>query len=120
MPTTPTPPIEELLAIPSGSQVYDALMYDIEPELLTDNLQHLDEKYADETAEGRAMRYKRYEKAFATYDAVFTKWIDDLAASVQTFKKDAMKTAEAQTRDEEAQHLLSLEEQMNIHNPSLA
>lgn len=45
-------------------QIYDMLMAEIEPELMTISLPHLSEVYADETALEAVARQERYARAF--------------------------------------------------------
>jgi len=51
----------------SQEQLYNLLMAEIEPELLTMVVPHLDEIYKDENPEQKARRAKRYAKAFALF-----------------------------------------------------
>ena len=89
------------VTMPSGDEIYDALMADIEPDLITTNLPHLDEKYAGETPEQKAARMARYEAAYARYDAVFTEWLANLKGVVNDTRHQALVTAEEKDRGDE-------------------
>jgi len=61
-PTTGTPiPIDPSL---TGDEIYDRIMTGIEPELTTEQLPTLSEKYKDETDEQKQARADRYNAAF--------------------------------------------------------
>ncbi len=63
----------------SSQEMYDLLMEQIEPDLTSANIQSLDEKYADESAEDRRARLESYTIAFE----IFKEALDDLEAEVQ-------------------------------------
>lgn len=105
-----TTPIAEL-RIPSGSEIYDALMGQIEPELVTSNLDTLDEKYVGETPEARKERYARYDAAYAAYDEAFESWVTELKTSVTQYRRDVLRAAEQESRASEDAQLSSLESQ---------
>lgn len=97
------------LALPSGQDVYDALMSDIEPELTSSQIPLLAKKYETESAFDKAARLKRYNAAYVAYGAAFKKWSDDLNQLVIRMKHDAMASAEADDRVREAADLSRLE-----------
>ena len=66
--TTPLPPPP---VIPSGEEMYDQIMSQIEPDLVTAQLPLLKEKYKDETPEQAKARADRYNRAFAEYEKQF-------------------------------------------------
>lgn len=113
---TPTPTDDSgvtAAGLPRGEDIYDALMGRIEPDLLTTNIPHLDEKYAGETTEEKAARYKRYEAAYAAYDAAFQQWIAELHVRAGGYRRDALRSAEQKDRQQEAAALSSLESQLS-------
>lgn len=99
--------------MPTGREVYDALMSAIEPELVTANLSHLDDRYANEAANDRAKRYQRYAQAYAAYDKAFQKWMNAFTQEVTTFRRTAMQSAEQQSREEEGGIFTSLDEELS-------
>lgn len=103
--------IDELLAydIPNAEEVYDKLMAEIEPDLMTDAMPHLAEKYEGETEEERTERFARYEKAFEKYEEVFDAWIGGLKQKYEVARRDLMKKAEKKTIKKEAAMLQELE-----------
>jgi hypothetical protein len=52
----------------TAEQLYNELMWHIEPELMIENIQHLDEMYAGETPEERTKRFEYYAHCFSTFD----------------------------------------------------
>ncbi len=97
------------LQVPTGTEIYDALMAPIEPELTTSQIPLLETKYQNESEADRAKRLQRYNEAYAKYDVVYTKWISELHALVASIRHDALKTAEADDRSKEAVELSRLE-----------
>ena len=52
----------------SAEQVYDVIMGQIEPDLVSDAIASLDEKYKDELPDDRQARMERYSLAFMVLD----------------------------------------------------
>ena len=63
-------------------EIYNLLMRQIEPELVTDMLPQLGELYPDETPAEWKKRQERYQRAFALYEerftALMTQWKEDI------------------------------------------
>lgn len=96
----PTSVPVELLTNPR--KLYDFFMAHLEPELLTENLPHLDEPYAGETAEERAERYAYYIKACTTLQAIIVALNTDLkerAAAIIRAVDSAAHAADSHERD---------------------
>lgn len=111
---TLSPALERML--PSGKEIYDALMSAIEPELLSGNLSLLNEKYANETEQQKKEREVRYKKAFANYDKAYKEWISDLSSAVEEKRKDAYAAAEEETKHKDEALLGDIESQFNAAN----
>jgi Fe2+ transport system protein B len=101
------------LKVPSGAQIYNSLMSAIEPELLTEVIPTLDEKYKGETAEENVARMARYKAAYEKYDAAFQEWVTSLHAAVTAYRHDALKAAEDDDRKTEADVLSTLESKIS-------
>ena len=84
--------------VPTGDEIYDALMSDIDMDLITVNLPLLDAKYAGESTQERTARFKRYEEAYAKYDEAYAIWIQTLNQSVEQYRHEALRSAEAKDR----------------------
>ncbi len=98
--------------LPTGREVYDALMSSIEPDLLTDVIPTLDQKYSGESAEHRHERYVRYRLAYKKYDEAYKAWSAELNDAVTHTCKEALKTAEKKSAAQEANTLSELESNM--------
>jgi RPA family protein len=99
------PPIKFL----SGKEIYDSIMQQIEPELVSVMLPTLKEKYKNETAEEKTKRKDRYNKAFAKYHEMYTAYMADLDARIHRYHKEAMRSIEDFTRRGEDRALEELE-----------
>lgn len=99
-------------ALPTGEQIYDSLMCQIEPELMLENLPTLDAPYQNESEEQRAARYEGYGKAFALYRERYTLWIKNLRDSVNVYKKAFTRAAEKTNKVVEDTELESLNSQI--------
>ncbi len=109
----------EPLVFPTGTEVYDALMGAIDPELLSANLEHLDDAYASETQEARKVRYERYSDAFAKYDQAFAVWQTELQKTVHAYRRTAMQSAEADSKVQDEESLTVLEQDIeSVSSPS--
>ena len=87
--------------IPTAEDLHDAIMGAIEPDLLTSNIHTLDEKYAGESEEEKALRMERYKKAFTKYNEVYEKWISSLHSQVSEYKAGIVEKAVVQSNAED-------------------
>lgn len=90
-------------------QLYDMLMRDIEPDLLSYNIPKLDEYYKGETEEQHDKRMKRYEVAYKTFETVFRDFMNDVQDEVRDSKRNSLREEENQARNQEENQLASLE-----------
>ncbi|MBP9773863.1 MAG: hypothetical protein KBD00_04520 [Candidatus Peribacteraceae bacterium] len=97
------------IQMPAGVDVYDSLMGDIELELVSTNLQHLDERYPNETPDARKARYQRYDKAYAAYDEAFKIWSQDFSQLVAKTKRDILSSAEQQDKKQEEEAMAKID-----------
>ncbi len=70
----------------NGEELYRFFMEEVEPDLLSENIEHLDEMYPGETPEEHLNRYRGYSQAFYLFDE-FLKNID--ATAEAEFKRIA-------------------------------
>ena len=98
---TPTFTIPEPPKIPSGKEIYDAIMGQIEPELVSTVIPTLPEKYKNETEEEKQKRCDRYNKAFEDCYKRYALFIADLTQQVHRYQKQAMRSAEEWNRSQE-------------------
>lgn len=98
--------------IPTAQELYDAIMHDIDADLLTANLPLLNEKYKDETPEQRKERTKRYNAAFAQYQNRYSDFILNLNRRVMEFKTSMRIFAETSIRKQESDAMQKIESQI--------
>ncbi|MDD3897158.1 MAG: hypothetical protein PHU04_04995 [Candidatus Peribacteraceae bacterium] len=87
--------------------LYDAIMSKIEPDLMTEALRGLSEKYVGEEEGARTARLQRYEEAFAAFDAALAAFDAHLFEEAREVKqqrrsKAAQRERTEQTKDVEA------------------
>ena len=100
---TPLPSGAQRAAITlDGTQVYDALMSFIEPELVSAVIPTLEKKYRGEDPVRRLARMARYTEAFRRYDKVYDDFIANFRQLTATYQKQAFKTAETNERAAES------------------
>jgi len=97
-------------ALPSGKQLYDSLMGDIEPELVSSVIPALAARYAGETPDAHTSRMERYKRAFEEYDRRCAEYLRGLRSDVATFRKQSRKAVEGRQRSAEQAALQTLED----------
>ena len=105
--TLPNPP-----KILSGKEIYDHLMSQIDPELVSGNLPALKEKYKNETAKEKEARRIRYNQSFAKYYEMFEAYVADMNMRIHRYHRESMKSVEEISRSEDGQGLQDLEAAM--------
>ena len=96
--TNPTPSPAQPPALPTGQQLYDAIMAHIEPELTTEGVKLLDAKYKDESPAQLAERKKRYALAFELYEQHYAGYIQALQGQVSRYRKATFIEVEIEDR----------------------
>lgn len=96
VPTPPAPP-----KIPTGCELYDALMAHIEPELTSAASKLIEEKYKNETPQNHKERMQRYALAFERCETAYQEYMLTLDAQVNRYRHEAFGHAELQDRDSE-------------------
>ncbi len=113
---TQTEPSTLALAVPSGTDLYDALMGAIEPDLVTVRLPLLTQKYKSETTEEHAARMDRYRKAYEEYDRQAEEWMMNFRVLVTACRKEALTTAEKKDKNAESTLLSNIESQLSTRS----
>ena len=101
---SPTKPV-----IPSGQEIFDKIMQEIEPDLISTNVNTLEEKYGAEPEEEKKARLEKYKLAFAEYDKKYKVYMDDLTKRVAEYTKYEMKKIEVKNKEKEQEVLADLE-----------
>ncbi len=97
----------------TGTEVYDALMEDIESELTSENVKKLDQKYRDESIIERTARMQKYERAFALYEKRKVKYLNAFHNGVTEYKRDMRERSEEEDRAKEAAMMTALEQSLS-------
>ena len=95
--------------IPTGQEVYDAIMGYIDPDLTTEGLKMLDQKYKGETPADFEARKKRYVLAYERYEQAYQGYMETLHAQVTRFHRDSVQKLELDDREQETDILQSLQ-----------
>src|SRR3989344_4069342 len=96
--------------IPTGQELYDSLMGHIEPDLTSEGLKVLDQKYANETPVQTTERKKKYELAFERYEQAYQGYIETLHAQATRYRKESFSKVELEHRGKEAGLLETLQQ----------
>jgi len=99
----------------SGAEVYNGIMGTIEPELMTDQIPLMKEKYKDETPEQKNARGQRYAKAMEEYDRRYAQYLQEQDANLRSFKVGAIHFVEDKVSESDQQKMLSIESSFNTH-----
>jgi len=95
--------------IPSGKEIYDGIMREIEPDLVYENLGNLAKAHENEIPEAKKERMKRYSRAFKEYKKQYKAFMETLHREVQAYKKQAVKFLESQSGQKETVEMNNLE-----------
>ena len=95
-----TPPTVEV----DFKYIYDLLMTDIEPDLVTGNMPYLDAAYEGESEDDREVRLERYRMAFEVfterYEQLMDLWHKELAKGKSNIDLEVLKKELPQNSDE--------------------
>ncbi len=91
--------------IPTGQEIYNAIMAYIDPDLTTEGSKQLKEKYKNETPAQFAARKKRYADAYNRYDQAYQGYMAMLNSQVNRFRTDSFAYAEVRDRNQESSYM---------------
>ena len=109
---TQTPATGQLPSLPTvfeGDALYDHIMGEIEPDLVSSTYKTLDEKYAEEIPEQKAARQDRYDKAFAEYERRFALYVNEWNGQLRTFQTGVIRALEAEDHGKDDAVMTQLE-----------
>lgn len=89
--------------------IYDLLMFPIEPELTTDMIPELDHLYKDETPEQRKERAERYAHAYEVFQDRFDEFTQLWKGNLRELKEEIMNISRQSASQSEAKKMASLE-----------
>ena len=104
------PPLPELSG--GGDEMYDSIMSQIEPELMSANLPFLAERYGNETPEAKQEHMERYQRAFEEYDKRSKELNASLDERVRVYMRTAIRSLEGASQSLEEEDIDTLESQM--------
>lgn len=105
----PVPVVADAQNDELSKQLYNAIMADIEPDLLLEHIPLLDELYSGEAAADKATRMARYESAYKKFDQALQQFMGEVHEEVRVSRREALKTKELRDRAEEQAALSHLE-----------
>lgn len=98
----PTSKVATGFFLPTGKDVYDALMGLIEPELVTAELPRLEERFTSDSPDDRKARMQRYAAAFKAYEKAFADYIHRIDEKARSCAKLMRENAESRASEEES------------------
>lgn len=107
--TDPLAGIFDLPPVQKGDEVYDRIMGEIEPELISTSLPTLDQKYKNETPAEGAARQEKYKKAFEEYDKRYQEFCQTRDTNLHSYQRKAMASLEKDAQTEENNKLDDIE-----------
>jgi hypothetical protein len=90
--------------------VYNALMWNIEPELTTEFMDDLEFLYANETDEERELRGAWYAIAFDTFYTQYDEFVSKCTNHLEGVKKKVMKIKESDASERDTSNISSIED----------
>lgn len=104
--STPMAPILPPIRWPTARQIYDRLMREIEPELVSDIVPTLAQTYAKETRAQRLQRLDRYRRAMEIYRRRATAWWSLVTERLHQYYRRLRESAERINHEKEVQSLM--------------
>lgn len=101
-------------SVKNAREIYDSIMVEIEPDLLTHNLPLLEEKYRGESTEKRSLRLNRYNKAMAEYRIKRDEFLSVQHQGVSSYCKEEMKKMEREIQGNEQKTIAFLEDYFSV------
>lgn len=92
--------------------MYDQIMGQIEPDLLTHQIPLLEERYKSETPEERKKRMAAYAKAFKIFDEAFKEMAGGIYTEVEQLKHAAQQTRTTTEQEQRSDELRTAEDQL--------
>ena len=94
--------------------LYDEIMLQIEPDLVTDQIPLLEERYKDEPENERQARMERYDRAFDAFDTELQNFSDELYARMEEDKAAIQSTRDMAEQDEKKSAVARLESALDF------
>ncbi len=98
------------MAYPSAQWLYDEIMQHIEPELMTDQIGKLEERYKDESPEEREDRLQRYTVSFIIFQDALQSFEERMRDDMLLWYGDVEAYVHGVNRKEETDTMRSIED----------
>lgn len=93
----------------SMKELYDLLMYDIEPDLVSSNIPLLDARHANESSNAKQLRYQKYAKAAEEFQERFTECMRIWSEKMTDFQKEQFSILKTASNDRDENNIDQLE-----------
>ena len=97
-----------------GHEIYDLLMGQIEPELVSANFPLLEAKMKGETEAAKKARGKRYNPAFIKYYEMLETYVAEMQAEIRRYKREARDAVESFVRSRNQKSIGTIEDPSSI------
>lgn len=94
-------------------EIYNALMFEIEPDLTTEIMPLLDEMYAEESPEQKGERMARYVKAYETFSERFSELMAAMREKLLAQKQEELAAYEEKEQAADTQHISDIDRDIN-------
>ncbi len=99
--------------------MYDQIMGEIEPDLLTTQIPLLDEKYKNETPEQKKNRMAAYAQAFKIFDEAFKGMAGEMYGEIEKLKHAAQESRTSAEEKQRSDDVSSAEDQLSSSSDHL-
>ncbi len=99
--------------IQGGAEVYDSIMKDIEPDLLSTNIETVDAQYAGKSPDEKKARMERYAKAFVEYQKRYEEYNANKQGEVRSFGRNVVQAVESKSADKDDKLLGEIESEIS-------
>ena len=107
-----SPSNTDVPVFPNPDKLYNELMWKIEPELTSDAVETLSEKYKGETEEQAEIRAERYNQAYEKFQKALFAYFDKLNTKIREYGRQAIASLEKIEREEEEEAMKQMETDM--------
>lgn len=88
--------------------LFDAVMAEVEPDLMRANIGTLNRKYQDETAGERSSRAERYAEAYLEWKSRLKKIVAAWKKEVMKYRNEVLKGAKMKASEEDTKTMLDI------------
>jgi hypothetical protein len=100
----------------SAEEIYDALMREIEPDLVSETIGSIDTLYPGETEEERDARMKQYALAFVIFDETLEEYELEKKEEIHRIKNEMQQVVEQESKAEDDATMTKIEESIESSN----